>query len=86
MLRNAVLLEKVYYCKFLNNVLRTKSVLKVKVFAFIVSTETTDRKIQKVRFHNNNKSLNVLSSLFLFLHKVHSNEPDIVIDKSNKVL
>ncbi len=53
---------------------------------FIIDMKMTDRKIQKMGFYSNNKGLNVLSSLFLFLHKVHSNEPDIVIDKSNKVL
>ncbi len=46
----------------------------------------TDRKIQKMSFYSDNKSLNMLSSLFFFLHKIHSDEPDIVVSKSNKVL
>jgi len=53
---------------------------------FIIDMKMTDRKIQKMSFYSNNKDLNVLSSLFLFLYKAHSDEPDIVINKSNKVL
>jgi len=86
LLKNVILLREVCYCEFLNNALRTKSVLKVKVFAFIIDMKITDRKIQKMSFHSNNKSLDVLNSLSFFLHKVHSDEPDVVISKSNKVL
>ena len=46
----------------------------------------TDRKIQKMSFHSNNKSLDVLNSLSLFLHKVHLDEPDTVVSKNNKVV
>ncbi len=53
---------------------------------FIISTEMTDKKVQKMNFHSDDKGLDMLSSLFLFLHKVHSGKPDIVVSKGNKVL
>ncbi len=46
----------------------------------------TDRKIWKMNFYNYNKAFNMLSCLFLFLYEIHSDEPDIVVDKDNKVL
>jgi len=53
---------------------------------FIISTETINRKIQKISFYNDNKAFNMLKCLFLFLHEIHSDESDIVVSKSNKVL
>ena len=46
----------------------------------------TDRKIWKMNFYNYNKAFNMLSCLFLFLYEIHSDEPDIVVSKNNKVL
>jgi len=86
LLKNIILLREVCYCEFSNNVLRTKSSFKIKIFMFIISTETINRKIQKISFYNDNKAFNMLKCLFLFLHEIHSDESDIVVSKSNKVL
>jgi len=40
LLKNIILLREVCYYEFLNNALRTKSVFKIKVFVFIISTKT----------------------------------------------